>query len=91
MVNASIETLHAASSSAGLLRRLTRRSKSVSYVAMNNDATTDGLAAVGSLVLLLPVSLFITAMTGSTLLGYGVGALMLVNAIRLMYRSGGGD
>jgi len=42
-------------------------------------------------VLLLPVIIITAAMTGSTFLALCAGALLLVNAIRLMCRSGDGD
>lgn len=48
-----------------------------------NDAT-DGLAAIGLLVLLLPAGMILTAITGTAVYGYVLCVAMLISAIRLM-------
>lgn len=57
---------------------------SIKHADMNANNATDGLAAIGLLVLLLPAMLFVAGMTGSTFFAWCAGAFMLISAIRLM-------
>lgn len=58
---------------------------------MKGDHSTDGLAAIGLLVLLLPAGMITTAYIGSAVWGSIVCALLLVGVFKLLWNSGGGD
>lgn len=65
--------------------------KPTKHEPMKGDHSTDGPAAIGLLVLLLPAGMITTAMTGSAVWGSIVCALPLVGVFKLLWNSGGGD